>query len=385
MHRKNLCKAVEEGTHNAIELGSAALADAAERLTPLVEQAGDVVGPWAEEARRVSADVANDAYERLKPVLRDAQIRGARLASETLDKAKPVLDDALGAVTPAVDKTVKRVRPVVDDALGMIPPIVDDARSKVQDDLLPRLADVLKEAASQPLAKEAAAQLAVASAIVTKEIAKAQKKAAKRLAKQERTWPATLGKLVLASALLAGVVVAVRKLMTPPTSGWHAHSPSDAYIADPVAHLVDEVAETATEVADDVVAGAKHLAEVADDVASEAGEAVSEVAEGVQEAAAEAADATQDAAIDVAEAVEQQLDEAADRAEGGDANPFVPSPYGEGSFVGPVPPQGYSIKGNARSNKYHVPGSASYERTIAEVWFDSAEHAEAAGFTKPQR
>lgn len=367
MHRKNLCKAVEEGTHNAIELGSAALADAAERLTPLVEQAGDVVGPWAEEARRVSADVANDAYERLKPVLRDAQIRGARLASETLDKAKPVLDDALGAVTPAVDKTVKRVRPVVDDALGMIPPIVDDARSKVQDDLLPRLADVLKEAASQPLAKEAAAQLAVASA------------------KQERTWPATLGKLVLASALLAGVVVAVRKLMTPPTSGWHAHSPSDAYIADPVADLVDEVAETATEVADDVVAGAKHLAEVADDVASEAGEAVSEVAEGVQEAAAEAADATQDVAIDVAEAVEQQLDEAADRAEGGDANPFVPSPYGEGSFVGPVPPQGYSIKGNARSNKYHVPGSASYERTIAEVWFDSAEHAEAAGFTKPQR
>ena len=82
MHRKNLCKAVEEGTHNAIELGSAALADAAERLTPLVEQAGDVVGPWAEEARRVSADVANDAYERHKPVLRDAQIRGARLASD---------------------------------------------------------------------------------------------------------------------------------------------------------------------------------------------------------------------------------------------------------------------------------------------------------------
>jgi hypothetical protein len=32
---------------------------------------------------------------------------------------------------------------------------------------------------------------------------------------------------------------------------------------------------------------------------------------------------------------------------------------------------------------YHVPGSAFYERTVAEVWFASADAAEKAGFLLP--
>jgi hypothetical protein len=32
---------------------------------------------------------------------------------------------------------------------------------------------------------------------------------------------------------------------------------------------------------------------------------------------------------------------------------------------------------------YHVPGSSFYARTVAEVWFDTAEAAEAAGFELP--
>ena len=48
-------------------------------------------------------------------------------------------------------------------------------------------------------------------------------------------------------------------------------------------------------------------------------------------------------------------------------------------------PEGYTIKGNERSMKYHLPGSAAYERTIAEVWFASEEAAEAAGFVRAQR
>ena len=59
--------------------------------------------------------------------------------------------------------------------------------------------------------------------------------------------------------------------------------------------------------------------------------------------------------------------------------------YGEGSYVGDEPPEGYVIKGNDRSMKYHLPGSAAYERTIAEVWFASEEAAEAAGFVRAQR
>jgi large subunit ribosomal protein L4 len=46
-------------------------------------------------------------------------------------------------------------------------------------------------------------------------------------------------------------------------------------------------------------------------------------------------------------------------------------------------PEGYSIKGNADSMLYHVPGSAFYNRTKAEFWFQSAEDAEAAGFQLP--
>ncbi|MGI9030412.1 MAG: 50S ribosomal protein L4 [Ilumatobacteraceae bacterium] len=46
-------------------------------------------------------------------------------------------------------------------------------------------------------------------------------------------------------------------------------------------------------------------------------------------------------------------------------------------------PEGYPIKGNADSMLYHVPGSSHYDRTIAEVWFDTEESAEAAGFQKP--
>jgi len=46
-------------------------------------------------------------------------------------------------------------------------------------------------------------------------------------------------------------------------------------------------------------------------------------------------------------------------------------------------PEGYEIKGNAGSMLYHEPGSRYYEATKAEVWFDSVESAEAAGFSKP--
>ncbi|MGY2745463.1 50S ribosomal protein L17, sunset domain variant [Arthrobacter sp. UYCu723] len=43
-------------------------------------------------------------------------------------------------------------------------------------------------------------------------------------------------------------------------------------------------------------------------------------------------------------------------------------------------PEGFEVKGNEDSMKFHVPGSRWYDSTIAEVWFDSAESAQAAGF-----
>jgi large subunit ribosomal protein L4 len=45
-------------------------------------------------------------------------------------------------------------------------------------------------------------------------------------------------------------------------------------------------------------------------------------------------------------------------------------------------PEGYDIKGNAQSMKFHAPGGRWYDATIAEFWFKTAEDAEAAGFTE---
>lgn len=63
------------------------------------------------------------------------------------------------------------------------------------------------------------------------------------------------------------------------------------------------------------------------------------------------------------------------------------APYGPGSHA-PLPndeqPEGYPIKGNADSMLYHVPGGSHYGRTIAEVWFATAEDAERAGFAAPK-
>lgn len=58
---------------------------------------------------------------------------------------------------------------------------------------------------------------------------------------------------------------------------------------------------------------------------------------------------------------------------------------GEGVYVGSEPPEGFSIKGNERSMKYHVPESSGYNRTVAEVWFNSEEAAQQAGFVRAQR
>ena len=45
-------------------------------------------------------------------------------------------------------------------------------------------------------------------------------------------------------------------------------------------------------------------------------------------------------------------------------------------------PEGFPIKGNADSMKFHEPDGQWFEQTVAELWFDTAESAEAAGYTK---
>jgi hypothetical protein len=311
---KKLLDAVEEGTQSAVEY-----------LTPYVEQ-----------ALRDSGDFAEGTYSRIRPVIKDATIRGARLASDTFEKVHPAIDDAMDRVSPVVDATVKRVRPAVEDVLDRIPPTVDFARGKVQDEFLPGLADQLRHLAHQPLAREL--QVAVASAALADRLDAATGR------KKHGFWR-TVGKLLLAGAILGGVVFAVKKLLADPSSGWESYTPRDnAYVADPVAREP----------------GVAEAASVAEEAATE-----------------------ETVGLEPEDIVQVQAEDAVPGE--ADADPFADSPYGEGSYVGDEPPEGFTIKGNDRSKKYHVPGSASYERTSAEVWFSSEHTAQAAGFVKAQR
>ena len=47
---------------------------------------------------------------------------------------------------------------------------------------------------------------------------------------------------------------------------------------------------------------------------------------------------------------------------------------------GAAPSDEYTVKGNLDSKKYHVAGSQWFDSTVAEVWFQTADAAKAAGF-----
>ncbi len=94
----------------------------------------------------------------------------------------------------------------------------------------------------------------------------------------------------------------------------------------------------------------------------------------IEEASADSAD-TEAAAVIESESSPQGL-----------ADLSAEAPFGPGSAAAHEDgsaPDGFTIKGNASSKLYHPEDSPFYGRTIAEVWFDSAESAEAAGFSLP--
>ena len=132
--------------------------------------------------------------------------------------------------------------------------------------------------------------------------------------------------------------------------------------------------------ADTTAAAAPADTTPADSTAPASGSSVEQAAEQVSDEALDVAAAapegsdTQDKALDAAESAE----ESAATAE---------APFGEGSHA-PLDdpqqaPEGFDVKGNADSMLYHLPGTSFYDRTVAEVWFASAEAAEAAGFSLP--
>jgi small subunit ribosomal protein S2 len=127
-------------------------------------------------------------------------------------------------------------------------------------------------------------------------------------------------------------------------------------------------------------------AEAAPAVEAEAAPAVEVEAAPVVEAEAEIkplADVVTEAPAEEALETEAPAEAAAEVAEEAPA-----APYGEGSAA-PLEdgsaPEGFEIKGNADSMKFHAPTSPWYGRTKAEVWFKTAEAAEAAGFVNAEQ
>jgi len=95
--------------------------------------------------------------------------------------------------------------------------------------------------------------------------------------------------------------------------------------------------------------------------------------------------------VDEAPVDEVPAEETVVEVEGVDADVFEETEGGtSGKYAGSsVPledadeaPAGFPIKGNEGSMKFHTPDGQWFDQTTADVWFDSEESAEAAGFTK---
>ncbi|HOB05607.1 MAG TPA: hypothetical protein PKM36_10090 [Propionibacteriaceae bacterium] len=311
--KQTLREAAAETTQTAAERGAAALELAIERLMPLLEQAAERLAPYAEDAKVAAVD---------------AKKRTARFAADTVEQFQPQINDALDKVSPAVEK----------------------AQKAVQDDLLPKLVDLLHEAAeipalqpvvqgAQDIAGEVESRGGAAVAALKGELELPKKTSAgKRVAQ-----------VAAAGALIAAVAVAVKAFLGSKDSGWAAHEPSPAYTYTS-AKSEDETFAEAT---------------LADDGAP--------VAEVVAE----------EPAADLTETLEETV---VDEIPSDDPATSAPSEgYGTGSYMGENPPEGFTIKGNERSMKYHTTESGGYDRTIADVWFENEDAAKAAGFVRAQR
>ncbi len=293
-----------------------------------------------QKLRNAVEENTQSAVEHLAPLVAQALHEGGEFADQTYQRIRPAIKDATIRGARFASDTFDRVHPALDDAIDRVSPAVNQTMKKVRpavDDALGRIppsVEYAREKVQDEMLPGLAGQLReLAAQPLAHELKVAAASAAlaaqfdKASTKKKHSGWRTFGKIVLAGVVIGGVAVAVKKLLAEPTSGWETYTPRDsAYVADPVAEDEDDIG-----------------------------------------------------LID-------ELDEEEAEAEAlADAESIEESPYGEGSYLGDEPPEGFTIKGNDRSKKYHVPGSAAYERTSAEVWFDSEEAAQAAGFTKAQR
>jgi len=296
----------------------------------------------SQELKKAAAETASAAAEYSTTALKEGLDRAQELLAEASKTAAPIIRDAKVRTADLASRTLDDLEPHIKDALDKVSPAVDAARDKVADDLLPKLQDALHQAAEHPAVAEATKRGTAAVQALKGEVEPARKKS--RLRK--------VGKFLAISAIVAGAVAAVRHLLAPKDDGWTAHEPSKAYVNnnDTFSNAAKFASDMDTATDDEVVAPEDEIEEQAD-------------------MTSEGAPAPHVTYVTEAESHHKAPDSA----------------YGEGAYIGTEPPEGFTIKGNERSKKYHLPGTGGYERTIAEVWFSSEAAAEAAGFTRAQR
>ena len=403
---------------------------AADRVGPLAQSAAERVGPLAEAA----ADVIGAAADKVSPIAHSAATRVGPIAHSAADRVGPLAQSAAdrlvrwpprlptGSVrtpgrqltgslpwpTPQPTSSVRLRLPPSRAGAGhrrRSTPAVEAARDKVTGDLLPKLSVALSAVAASPLVEEASHRAEATLAAAKGELALPEKKPKGR-------W---LKRFAIIGALGAVVVVVARRFLGSKDADWQAARPSAPYVP-PTPPSTPAASEPAT----DTAAATGMAAEAGEDpqggesahlATAEANDAAvsDQPAEGGEsEATEEDFAATEPAPVgllnvtdsgDIDEIVVDEVVLSEPVPELPDGEPVNETPAvdetaptepasrwsGEGVYVGTEPPEGYVIKGNERSMKYHMPEAAGYGRTIAEVWFNSEEAAQQAGFVRAQR
>jgi len=338
--KEELLEIAVDKAKSAAEHGAAALEETVERLTPVLTSAAEKMAP-----------MADDAWEAAKVAKR----RAAGLAADTIERIQPTVTSALDRVAPAVDR----------------------AQQALQDELLPKMLEILRSAAATPAGREAREILAqldertdASVATLKTELVKTRKAAKARKSRKGKK----LFTLAVVGAVVGAFALALRTFLGS-REDWAAYEPDEPYVYPDDDYEIDEVL-VETEVTSPPPAPEAPAAEAAEEVPPAPAPPVADTTP---------ADAPDAPAFKTAAEIAAEAADEADIPSLGNTDLTESQPYGEGSYAGPNPPEGFTIKGNERSMKYHLPDAAGYTRTAGDVWFASEEAAQAAGFARAQR
>ncbi|MFT8395506.1 hypothetical protein [Propionibacterium sp.] len=372
--------AVEELVTAAVEYLSPKVKDAGEKVGPLVSDAYEKVGPGlANASEKVlpyyekTKDRVAESVQTMKPKVQELLEKAGEVDySEYKAKASQLADAASENAHTAAGKTTK----VLQDALksaGIDPSELSDqlagqaSAAKKQTTTAKKKCGLRgrRAKAEAKKAKKRAELIAAAKAAAAIKIAKETKKAQKRAKSHSRR--NRLFTVIGIFTVLGIIVLAIRRLLMPRDDGWTPREPDQDF---------DDVTTDFSTHSDEDLTPPGSGSFTADDTS-----VPSRAAEGDADVPPVEPDSDTDGQATTEEA------ENVWTAEGGPARAAdaAGADFGPDSYVGENPPEGYTIKGNKRSMKYHTPDAAGFARTHADVWFSSEEAAESAGFTKAMR